>query len=218
MTKQEIALVNFAQQLSTANMVVDIGRKMSYGDSPDDLILRVDQIEELQNLFDFEYGNPKGTDERLLRQIVNSINTLINDYRLAGTHIVDETIVLPVQPSLTVIKVFGEGNNNPDPTNPNPVTLITTLKIYPSDFLSNWVYSNPLLIGVGYDLDISGGAQLVLGLHYVKLPSGGFQLINGVKLGEKDYIILHAYEGFPSAPRDPQLDSFPFLLDHQLNN
>lgn len=214
MTKQEIALVNFAQQLSTANMVIAIGDKMSYGESPDDLLLRVDQIDLLQDLFDYEYGNPEGTDEQLLRKIVNSINTLLNDYRLSGTVIIDETHVLPLQPTLTVIKVYGDGNNVPTP---GPSNLINTLKIYPSDFLANWVYSNPKLIGVGYDLDITGGAQLVLGLHYVKLPGGGFQLINGVTLAPEDFIILHSYESFPSTPITPsEDDSFPYLLDHQI--
>lgn len=215
MTKQEIALTNYAQQISTAYMVVDIGDKLSYGESHADLLLRVDQIEILQDLFDAEYAKGDDTDTNLLIEIVNHINTLINDYRLTGEHIVDEVLILPTKPSLTVIKVFGEGNNN-NPNPEQPSNLINTLKITPPDFLPNWVYSNPALIGVGYDLDISGGAQLVLGLHYIKLPGGGFQLINGVTLAEEDFIILHSYERFPSGPITPQDDSFPYLLDYQL--
>lgn len=83
-------------------------------------------------------------------------------------------------------------------------TSVNFLKIYAQDFIEGWIYNNPYLLLAQYSLDIKGGAPLVQDKHYVRLPTGGFQLINGVTLGPTDYIILYLSGVLTGPPVTPQ--------------
>lgn len=96
-TKEEFALENFAQTISTGHMAVAIGDMLAFGEDPADLILRTSIVRQLLELFNWEYGKPEA-DLELLQKIIFTINTLQNDFRLEGQVVVNETEIYPLQP------------------------------------------------------------------------------------------------------------------------
>lgn len=93
--KEQIALNNFAQKISTARLVVDMGNKSAYGEDVSDLKFRIRQIRQVQRLFDVEYGKTN-YEYKTLSGAVNVINSLLNDYRLTGQNILIESDILPI--------------------------------------------------------------------------------------------------------------------------
>lgn len=111
MTKDEIAYVNYSQQISYGRMMVAISEKLELGQNYSDLFNRIRVINQLQALFESEYGKDlEDTDISLIQLIVNAINTLINDYRLVGEISVAESLIitLPNTYSLLVISTTGQ--------------------------------------------------------------------------------------------------------------
>lgn len=112
MSREELAIANFAQRLSAAHLVVDIGNRLSFGETPSELMLKLRQLKQLFKLFDYEYGNIEGSLE-LLQKTNIVINTLINNYRLDGTYTVAEVEILPIPLRYAnIVIVGGDGSGS----------------------------------------------------------------------------------------------------------
>lgn len=211
--KEQIALSNYAQQKSIANMVVDLGNHLSYGKNILDLRYRIRQCRQLQKLFTVEYGKGEASSLDLLQGIVNIINTLINDYRLKGTVVVSEVNALPIPlKNTTIVIASTELTNGPS------VPSTYFIKVHPWD-INNNLYLNPVLTGIDFVLQISTGGFLHEGDDYTYSPLGGFELINGVTITGNQFILVTVLQGtyIPLTPVEDDSESFPFLLPHVLS-
>lgn len=105
MTKQELISVNFLQQVSIGYMVLEIGKKLSYGQEHYDLRLRLRLVRQLQKLMDHEISLDI-SDLVLMQKNIYQIDKLIEKFRKAGnTNLSNYQIVpnnsVPVQIQVT---------------------------------------------------------------------------------------------------------------------
>lgn len=188
MTKQEIALLNFAQRISTGYMAVAIGDKLSFGEPAYDLKLRLRQIQQLHKLFDYEYGKPE-SDLQLLYSTVIVINTLLNNFRLSGTYVVRETEIVPIPvkyANFIIISSGGEGETytftNGIHANNNIVKLgldLTTVGTTNSGALTEDTY-----------LITTGNKSLSLGTSSIDDPENEQSIILADGIGNKRIVII----------------------------
>lgn len=213
--KQELALTNFAQKIATARMIVALGKRMNYGESTSELRFRIRQVKQLQKLFDIEYGRDDFS-MTTLQDVVNIINTLINDFRLQGTTVLLETDVLPIKPKQLTIIVAETATGEPTPQPTAPQTYF--IRVLPSDIVNNQ-YVNPVMKGLGFTAVLTGGFSLAEGDNYIVLPDGGFELINDTTLGDTDYILVSLLTStyVPPIIVEAEADSFPYLIPHLLS-
>lgn len=198
MTRQELAVSLFAQQIAAAKMAIDVGNRLSNGEDIPDLLFRVGASRELILLFLSELGrvNP---DFALLQRIIFVLGSLLNDYLLSGTIAVTTVQVTSYQPRNLVVQFTGEGGGE----SPNPVPYITTLLIGKGAFTPEYDYINYGLIGLSFSLTITGPVTLREGKDYMVYPSGGFKLINDVAMEDTDIITLTTVKAFNSIPVTP---------------
>ncbi len=111
MTKQELALSNFAQRISTSHLTVAIGEDLSYGNDPIELKFKLRLLQQLHKLFDYEYGI---VDSSLviLTKTVTVINTLLNNFRLNGEYTVIEVEIAPQAAKYANFILVGNGSGS----------------------------------------------------------------------------------------------------------
>lgn len=91
MNPNELILVNNAQKVSTADMMLVIGDRIRNKENYDNLWQRVRYIRQLQKLFD---SSISGSNLSAITGCVNYINYLLGEYKRSGTVIEGEFILL----------------------------------------------------------------------------------------------------------------------------
>lgn len=86
MTKQELALTNYTQRLTVANMVLALGKKLSYNQDISEIHLKIRVINQLQKLVDQELAqvDPDQKTLKTIQRAILVIDDLSFEYKLKG--------------------------------------------------------------------------------------------------------------------------------------
>lgn len=213
--KLGLAVESFGLQLAIGRMAVDIAGRLKYGEDVTQLRYDLEDAIQFRRLFLYEYNLANSSFE-VMEAANLAIGSLVEIYQLHGTHIVDETDLTSLPYRTMVLSVAGGGDSGGGTTTPPPAqtSAFYNIRLLPTDFDSNWAYRNGWLGNSVYTLDIKGGATLRENIDYTLIPGGGFQLVNDITLGPRDFIILSIVSAFSSPSVPPTGDSFPYSIPY----